>query len=146
MFTLMQTRTQVRPRVAQTSLHNSTETTRMRKLVILPGDGIGPEITEQVLRIFEKVKAPFEYIEKQAGMTALERHGSLLPDDTVEAISNIGLALCLYIRARHYAEICHRATFSASVRNDTLSLKNAYRTTADPLIGQALSHSVTRSI
>ena len=65
----------------------------MRKLVILPGDGIGPEITEQVLRVFEKVKAPFEYIEKQAGITALEKHGSLLPEDTVEAISQIGLAL-----------------------------------------------------
>lgn len=65
----------------------------MKKLVILPGDGIGPEITEQVLRIFEKVKAPFEYIEKLAGMTALEKHGSLLPDDTVEAISKVGLAL-----------------------------------------------------
>ena len=65
----------------------------MRKLVILPGDGIGPEITEQVLRIFEKVHAPFDYIEKQAGMTALEKHGSLLPDDTLEAISSIGLAL-----------------------------------------------------
>lgn len=65
----------------------------MRKLVILPGDGIGPEITEQVLRIFEHVKAPFEYIEKQAGMTALEKHGSLLPDDAIEAITQTGLAL-----------------------------------------------------
>lgn len=65
----------------------------MKKLVILPGDGIGPEITEQVLRIFEKVKAPFEYIEKQAGMTALEKHGSLLPDDTIDAITKVGLAL-----------------------------------------------------
>lgn len=65
----------------------------MRKLVILPGDGIGPEITEQVLRIFAKVNAPFEYIEKQAGTTALDRYGSLLPDDTIEAISNVGLAL-----------------------------------------------------
>ena len=65
----------------------------MRKLVILPGDGIGPEITEQVIRIFENVKAPFEYIEKQAGMTAFEQQGSLLPDDTLQAISDIGLAL-----------------------------------------------------
>lgn len=65
----------------------------MKKLVILPGDGIGPEITEQVLRIFERINAPFEYIEKQAGMTALEKHGSLLPDDTLEAIASAGLAL-----------------------------------------------------
>jgi isocitrate dehydrogenase (NAD+) len=65
----------------------------MRKIVILPGDGIGPEIMDQVLRILKKVNAPFEYITKEAGVTAVESHGSLLPEDTVKAIQETGIAL-----------------------------------------------------
>ncbi len=65
----------------------------MRNLVVLPGDGIGPEIMKQVLRILQAVDSPFNYIEKDAGLTALEKHGSLLPDDTLQAITQHGLAL-----------------------------------------------------
>ncbi len=48
---------------------------------------------EQVLRIFKAVQAPFEYIEKDAGMVALEKHGNLLPEDTLQAIAEYGMAL-----------------------------------------------------
>lgn len=65
----------------------------MRPIVILPGDGIGPEAMKQVLRILQAVEAPFSYIEKDAGMTALAKHGSLLPDDTIDAIKEHGIAL-----------------------------------------------------
>jgi isocitrate dehydrogenase (NAD+) len=67
--------------------------TAKQKIVILPGDGIGPETMKQVLRILDGVQAPFEYIEKDAGLTALERHGSLLPDDTINAIQEHGIGL-----------------------------------------------------
>ena len=33
----------------------------MKKLTIIPGDGIGPEIMTQVVRILKHVHAPFEY-------------------------------------------------------------------------------------
>ena len=64
-----------------------------QKIVILPGDGIGPEAMTQVLRILNAVDAPFDYITKDAGLTALEKHGSLLPDDTIQAITDVGIAL-----------------------------------------------------
>lgn len=64
-----------------------------KNIVILPGDGIGPEIMKQVLRILEAVEAPFNYIEKDAGLTALEKHGNLLPEDTLQAIAEHGIAL-----------------------------------------------------
>lgn len=64
-----------------------------KNIVILPGDGIGPEIMKQVLRVLEAVEAPFHYIEKDAGLTALEKHGNLLPDDTLQAIAECGIAL-----------------------------------------------------
>lgn len=65
----------------------------MRTIAILPGDGIGPEIMKQVLRILKSVEAPFTFVEKEAGLTALEKHGSLLPEDTLDAIAKAGIAL-----------------------------------------------------
>lgn len=65
----------------------------MQNIVILPGDGIGPEAMKQVLRILKDVSAPFSYIEKDAGLTALEKHGTLLPEDTLKAIAECGIAL-----------------------------------------------------
>jgi isocitrate dehydrogenase (NAD+) len=65
----------------------------MRDIAILPGDGIGPEIMKQVLRVLQATDAPFRYIEKDAGMTALEKHGSLLPEETLKAIQECGVAL-----------------------------------------------------
>ncbi|MES2856736.1 MAG: isocitrate/isopropylmalate family dehydrogenase [Bdellovibrionota bacterium] len=65
----------------------------MQNIVILPGDGIGPEAMKQVLRILQEARAPFNYIEKDAGQTALDKHGSLLPDDTIDAITKHGIAL-----------------------------------------------------
>ena len=65
----------------------------MRSVVILPGDGIGPEIMSQVLRVLSSVQAPLRFIEKQAGQFALEKTGHLLPSDTVQAIAEVGLAL-----------------------------------------------------
>ncbi|RYF38392.1 MAG: NAD-dependent isocitrate dehydrogenase, partial [Cytophagaceae bacterium] len=38
-----------------------------KNIVILPGDGIGPEIMKQVLKVLEAVEAPFNYIHKDAG-------------------------------------------------------------------------------
>lgn len=65
----------------------------MKKLTVIPGDGIGPEITEQVIRVLQKAKAPFEYIEAHAGLIAIEKHKELLPESTLESIRTTGLAL-----------------------------------------------------
>lgn len=64
-----------------------------RTVVVIPGDGIGPEITEPVLRILEKTGAPLKFVEHHAGALALEQEGELLPDDTLEAIRSHKLAL-----------------------------------------------------
>jgi isocitrate dehydrogenase (NAD+) len=65
----------------------------MKKLTIIPGDGIGPEIMAQVIRVLQKVQAPFEYVEAHAGLIAVEKHKTLLPDSTLESIRQTGLAL-----------------------------------------------------
>ncbi len=63
------------------------------KLTVIPGDGIGPEITAQVLRVLKQVRAPFEYEEALAGEVALQKLGSLLPDSTLQSIQKNKLAI-----------------------------------------------------
>ena len=59
------------------------------QITILPGDGIGPEVTTQAVRILESVAAGFGHqlkiIEKQIGGAALVAANDPLPPDTIEA-------------------------------------------------------------
>ncbi|MGZ3774225.1 MAG: isocitrate/isopropylmalate dehydrogenase family protein [Pseudobdellovibrionaceae bacterium] len=65
----------------------------MTKLTVIPGDGIGPEIMTQVIRVLKHVHAPFEYEEHQAGEIALNTLGELLPQNTVDSINKTQLAI-----------------------------------------------------
>ena len=62
-------------------------------IVVIPGDGIGPEVTTAVQRILQAAQAPVQWIERQAGIAALEAQGEVLPKDTVELIRRTGVAL-----------------------------------------------------
>jgi 3-isopropylmalate dehydrogenase len=53
------------------------------KIAILPGDGIGPEITEQALRVLSALDEAFEIELAPVGGTAFESHGHPLPDTTL---------------------------------------------------------------
>ncbi len=63
------------------------------KAIVIPGDGIGPEITGAVLRILKAAEAPLEFEEHPAGNSALEKGLEVLPQETVEAIARTRLAL-----------------------------------------------------
>lgn len=63
------------------------------KLTVIPGDGIGPEIMTQVVRVLKHVQAPFDYEEFQAGEIALQTLGELLPGTTVDSINKTRLAI-----------------------------------------------------
>ncbi len=64
------------------------------QVVVIPGDGIGPEVTQAVLRVLEAAAAPIEWTEKHAGIAALEAGSKeVLPDDTVEQVLRAGVAL-----------------------------------------------------
>lgn len=65
----------------------------MHNLTVISGDGIGPEITKQVIRVLQHVKAPFNYEEHSAGEAALAKTGSLLPEATIASIQKNKLAL-----------------------------------------------------
>lgn len=56
------------------------------KVVLLPGDGIGPEISEALKDVFSAAGAPIKWIVKKAGLAALDDGDSVLPEDTVKAM------------------------------------------------------------
>ena len=63
------------------------------KLTIIPGDGIGPEIMAQVVRVLRHIQAPFEYEEQAAGQIAFDTTGDLLPASTLASIEKNKLAI-----------------------------------------------------
>jgi len=65
-----------------------------RHAVLIPGDGIGPEVSRAVLRIVDAAGAKFEWNEHHAGLGAVERGAKeTLPAATIDAIRACGIAL-----------------------------------------------------
>jgi len=65
----------------------------MKNVVLIPGDGIGIEITASVKKILEEAGAPINWIECEAGLGAYRKLGNPLPDETIEAIEKHRIAL-----------------------------------------------------
>lgn len=55
-------------------------------ITVIPGDGIGPEVTTATLEILKAAGAALDYDMQQAGVSALELHHSPLPDATVDSL------------------------------------------------------------
>jgi len=59
------------------------------KLLVLPGDGIGPEITDATLAVLDRANGKFglglEWQVQDIGLTTLRTQGSTLPSDVMEA-------------------------------------------------------------
>ncbi|MFO0837109.1 MAG: isocitrate/isopropylmalate family dehydrogenase [Phycisphaerae bacterium] len=60
---------------------------------LIPGDGIGPEVTGAAREIIAAAGAKIEWIALPAGAGAVEKHGDILPRQTLEAIEKHRLAL-----------------------------------------------------
>jgi isocitrate dehydrogenase (NAD+) len=63
------------------------------KITLIPGDGIGPEVTGAAQRLLEKAGAEIEWEVVEAGAGALEKHGTPLPDAVIESIRRNKVAL-----------------------------------------------------
>ncbi|MCU7996196.1 isocitrate dehydrogenase [Shewanella glacialipiscicola] len=64
-----------------------------RTITVIPGDGIGPSIIDSALKILDKVGCDFEYEFADAGLTALEKQGELLPQRTLDLIEKNRITL-----------------------------------------------------
>jgi len=63
-------------------------------VVLIPGDGIGPEVSASVTSILDAARAPVQFVAHHAGQGALDHgHTDLLPQTTLDAILEHGVAL-----------------------------------------------------
>ena len=60
---------------------------------LIPGDGIGPEISDAVVAILAALGAPFDWDIQQGGMAAAKEHGDPLPEALLASIRRTRLAL-----------------------------------------------------
>ena len=63
-----------------------------KKIVVIPGDGIGEEITEAAVEVLKAIDKKFgigmDYQQQQAGGTAYDMYGHPLPQATIDAAKN----------------------------------------------------------
>jgi len=65
----------------------------IHKITLIPGDGIGTEVTEAVVRIVEATGLKFEWETIQAGAEAYERYKEYIPKALTESIERTHVAL-----------------------------------------------------
>ncbi|WP_069129971.1 isocitrate/isopropylmalate dehydrogenase family protein [Rhodohalobacter halophilus] len=65
----------------------------MYNVVLIPGDGIGKEITDSVTKILDTAGADINWIECKAGAGANDELGTPLPEETIDAIKKHRIAL-----------------------------------------------------
>src|SRR5690242_17320912 len=63
------------------------------KITLIPGDGIGTEVTAAVVRILEATGLKFEWETVLAGADAFEKHGEYIPKQLTESIERTHVAL-----------------------------------------------------
>jgi isocitrate dehydrogenase (NAD+) len=66
---------------------------KTRKVTLINGDGIGPEVMEATQKILEAAKCPLEFEHQDAGAEVANKFGTNLPDKTVESVlrNSVGL-------------------------------------------------------
>ena len=75
------------PRIVQVGNYNEGwPDTMTHTITLIPGDGIGPEVTEAVVRILKASGVSIEWERHLAGLLAFERTGQALPVELVDSI------------------------------------------------------------
>ena len=65
----------------------------VHRVTIIPGDGIGPEVAAATKLVLDAAHADIEWVDAVAGAAALESHGALLPEETLQAVRDCRVAI-----------------------------------------------------
>ncbi len=63
------------------------------RVTLVPGDGIGTEITAAALEVLDATGVAFDWDRQEVGEVALEQQGTVLPEALFESIRSTGVAL-----------------------------------------------------
>ena len=65
----------------------------MRTVTLIPGDGIGPEISDSLVRIFSAAQVPVAFETENAGIQVYEKTGELIPDSLYKSVEKNKVAI-----------------------------------------------------
>jgi isocitrate dehydrogenase (NAD+) len=63
------------------------------RVTLIPGDGVGPELTEATRRVLEATGVPFDWDVQDAGVDVMDQFGTPLPDHVLESIRRNKVAI-----------------------------------------------------
>ncbi len=63
------------------------------RATLIPGDGIGPEVTDAAVRVVEAAGVSVDWERVEAGADVFIKHGTPMPDDVLNSIRTTGVAL-----------------------------------------------------
>ena len=66
---------------------------RTHTITLIPGDGIGPEVTSAVVSVLQASGVSIDWERHDAGLAAVERTGKTLPSEVVDSIRRNHVAL-----------------------------------------------------
>lgn len=76
-----------------------------KTIALIPGDGIGPEITAETLKVLNLVAPNFEYIELDLGGVAIDKHDTPFPEETKKKVKEVDAVLMAAIGGPKYDEL-----------------------------------------
>src|SRR6478735_5286698 len=65
----------------------------VHRVTIIPGDGIGPEVAAATRLVLDTAHGDIRWVDAVAGAAALESHGALLPEETLQAVRDCRVAI-----------------------------------------------------
>lgn len=65
----------------------------MRKVVVIGGDGIGPEVIGSAMRLMEAKEVEIEFMTAEMGLDCYRRRGSYLPEETLDLLEQADACL-----------------------------------------------------
>src|SRR5258708_7091048 len=65
----------------------------MYTVTLIPGDGIGPEVTASAVKIVAATGVEIAWERMEAGAEVMTKHGTVVPDDVINSIAKNRIAL-----------------------------------------------------
>jgi isocitrate dehydrogenase (NAD+) len=63
------------------------------RVTFIPGDGVGPELSEATRRVLEATGVPFDWDVQEAGADVMDKYGTPLPEHVLDSIRKNGVAI-----------------------------------------------------
>ena len=63
------------------------------RVTFIPGDGVGPELSEATRRVLEGTGVQFDWDVQEAGADVIDRYGTPLPEPVLDSIRANGVAI-----------------------------------------------------